>query len=233
MISSNRPLQSQSLASLARRCSEETEAFFRRKEYDPQFCYEIFRRALVDREPRAYDSLYRQYQPLVAGWIERHGSFSQSGEEVQYFINRTFEKFWQAVTAEKFQRFADLKALLSYLRMCTYSVLIDHARTRERAQKEIDFDTAPLSGYASELDVEQDAILQDQRLHFWRLIHERLFDDKERIVIHSNFVLDMKPAEVQRRYPHLFNEVKDVYRIKQNVLERLRRDPALREALRL
>lgn len=232
-MSSNLSLQNASLSSLAHRCSEETEAFFRRKDYDPQFCYEIFRRALVERNPRAYDCIYRQYQPLAAGWIERHASFSQSGEEVQYFINRAFEKFWQAVTAEKFQKFSDLKSLLSYLRMCTYSALIDHARARERTQVETEFDTTALSFYSSDLDVEQNAILQDERRHFWLLIYARLVDEKERAVIDCSFILAMKPAEVQERYPLLFGEVKDVYRVKQNVLERLRRDPVLREALSL
>ena len=46
-------------------------------------------------------------------------------------------------------------------------------------------------------------------------------------MIYGSFVLAMKPAELHIHYAHLFNDVKDVYRTKQNVIDRLRRDQEL------
>jgi hypothetical protein len=37
----------------------------------------------------------------------------------------------------------------------------------------------------------------------------------------------MKPAEIYAQYATLFDDVKDVYRVLQNVLNRLRHDPGL------
>jgi hypothetical protein len=41
----------------------------------------------------------------------------------------------------------------------------------------------------------------------------------------------MKPGEISRHYQHLFPSVDDVYRIKRNVLERLRRNKRLQALL--
>jgi DNA-directed RNA polymerase specialized sigma24 family protein len=221
-------LNALTLAGLSHRCGQETESFFRRAAYDPAFCYELFRRALLERNQRAYDCLYAQYQPLVAGWIERHPSFPGAGEEVQYFVNRTFEKMWHALTPEKFVRFTDLKALLSYLKLCTHSVVIDHARARQHAILDEEASDATLASQSGESNLEEDTIERAQHQEFWRQINLRLADEKEQAVVFGSFVLAMKPAELQVRYPHLFGDVREVYRIKQNVLDRLRRDPELR-----
>jgi hypothetical protein len=50
--------------------------------------------------------------------------------------------------------------------------------------------------------------------------------------VYLSFVLDLKPGEIQERHPELFASVDDVYRIKRNVVERLRRSPQIREFLR-
>lgn len=230
-MTSHPDLNALTLAGLSHRCGQETESFFRRTAYDPAYCYELFRRALLERNQRAYDCLYRQYQPLVAGWVERHPSFSASGEEVQYFVNRAFEKLWHALTPDKFGRFGDLKALLSYLKLCTHSVIIDHARVRQRALLDDDLGETALAGQAASTNVEGEAIDSAQQQEFWRLINARLSDEREQAVIFGSFVLAMKPAELHLRYAHLFSDVKDVYRTKQNVLERLRRDQELLLAL--
>lgn len=231
-MTSHPDLNALTLAGLSHRCGQETESFFRRAAYDPAYCYELFRRALLERNQRAYDCLYAQYQPLVAGWVERHPSFPSSGEEVQYFVNRAFEKLWQALTPDKFRRFHDLKALLSYLKLCTHSVVIDHARARQRALLDEELGETILAGQAAPIDVEGEAIETAQQQEFWRLINQRLADEKEQAVVFGSFVLAMKPAELHLRYAHLFSDVHDVYRTKQNVLERLRRDQDLHLTLR-
>ncbi len=219
------------LAGISHRCAQETEQFFLRRQYDPVYCYELFRRALVERNQQAYGRLYEQYQPLVAGWVERHPSFAATGEEVQYFVNRAFEKLWRALTPDKFRRFDDLKALLSYLKLCTHSVVIDHARARQHALLDVETGETLLASQPAAIDVEEDAIDSAQQQEFWRLISARLTDEKEQAVVFGSFVLAMKPAELHQRYTHLFSDVKEVYRTKQNVIDRLRRDHDLLAAL--
>ncbi len=226
-MSSPVDLHALSVTGLTHRCAQETELFFQRHAYDPAYCYELFRRALLERNQRAYEGLYIQYQPLVAGWVERHPSFPGAGEEVQYFVNRAFEKMWHALSPEKFDRFADLKALLSYLKLCAHSAVIDYARPRRLVLLDEEPGDAVLAARASHDDAAEEVIERNVQQDFWRQINLRLADEREQAVVFGSFVLAMKPAELQRRYAHLFGDVRDVYRTKQNVLERLRRDPEL------
>ena len=216
------------LSSLAHRCAQETDLFFRREAYDPSFCYELFRRAIVLGDQNAHERLYIQYQSLVASWVERHSSYPSTGEENQYFVNRAFEKLWRALSPAKFGQFADLKVLLAYLKMCTHSAIIDYSRTHQHAVADEEPSQEQLAaGQDSGSDMEEDAIQEAQRADLWRLIDERISGEKERAVIYGSFVQAMKPAELHTHYAHLFDDVKDVYRTKQNVIDRLRRDQAL------
>ena len=216
------------LSSLAHRCAQETDLFIRREAYDPAFCFELFRRTIVTGDQKAHERLYIQYQSLVAGWVERHPSYLGTGEEVQYFVNRAFEKLWRALTPAKFSQFNDLKALLAYLKMCTHSAIVDFSRAHQPSvSDEEPGEELIAAGPDSGGDVEDNAVQQAQRADFWRLIDERISGEKERAVIYGSFVLAMKPAELHTQYAHLFSDVKDVYRTKQNVIERLRRDETL------
>ncbi|MEZ4768234.1 MAG: hypothetical protein R2844_07395 [Caldilineales bacterium] len=223
--------KSLTLAGLAHRCNEETHLFFRRLDYDPRYCYELFRRAIVEANQDAHACLYSQYLPLVAGWVERHPAFHTSNEEMDYFINRSFEKLWHAVTPAKFARFGDLKSLLRYLKMCTNSAIVDFNRGRELAIIEEGSDSEEMRVAPAPGDIEEDTIERVDRSRFWGLIEERLNSEKERAVIYASFVLGMKPAELIESQPDLFDDIKDVYRTKQNVLERLRRDNQLASLL--
>lgn len=224
-------ITSLTLTGLAHRCSEETHLFFRRMEYDPRYCYELFRRAIVDADQDAHACLYDQYLPLVAGWVERHPAFRAANEEMDYFVNRAFEKLWHAITPAKFTRFGDLKSLLRYLKMCTNSAIVDFNRGRELAVIEEGSDSEEMRVAPAPGDIEEDTIARVDRGRFWHLIEERLNGEKEWAVIYASFVLGMKPAELLDSQPRLFDDIKDVYRTKQNVLERLRRDVELASLL--
>ena len=131
-MSEQAALHQLTLAGLGHRCAQESDHFFHRRPHDPRYCYELFRRAIVERSEHAWELLYRQYQALVAGWVRRHEAYGHSGEEIHYFVNRAFEKMWSAVTPEKFANFQNLKSLLGYLATCVNSVLMDNARSAER-----------------------------------------------------------------------------------------------------
>ena len=90
-----------SISLLAEHCQRESERFFKKKDFDPLYCYQLFQRALVNRIEQAWEYIYIQYRPLVFGWVERHQGFHSSGEEIDYFANRAFEKMWSALTPDK------------------------------------------------------------------------------------------------------------------------------------
>lgn len=219
------------LPAIAHRCAAETERFFRREPHDPRYCFELFRRALFERNSRASDLVYRHYHNLVAGWVARHPAFPHAGEEAQYFVNRAFEKLWVGITPEKWPRFPDLKAILRYLQMCVHSAIIDYSRTVE-ATESLDEAQEALGEpaiLADPVDATATILENDERRELWRLVNARLVDERERVLIYASFTLALKPREVCDQYPALFGDVREVYRTKENVLQRLRRDPELRK----
>jgi DNA-directed RNA polymerase specialized sigma24 family protein len=225
-------LHSLALASIAHRCTRETDAFFHRQPHDPTYCYELFRRAIVESCQPAWDVIYAQYQPLVAGWVERHPAFVLTGEEPQFFVNRAFEKMWVALDASKFPRFPNLKSLLRYLQMCVHSTIVDQSRKAEQAVADERIESlSDRSATEDGLRHDDPALAGVYRQEFWEQISARLNDERERQVVYGSFALGLKPSELQARYRDTFGDVREVYRVKENVLARLRRDAELAEIL--
>ena len=235
-------LSSLNILGLATSCQEQSNRYFAQQTFNPRYCYELFRRAILQRDDEAWAAVYRQYTPLVKSWIIKNSLWAtvQSRTELDEAINRIFAKMWRCITAEKFEKFNDLAALLRYLQMCVHSELVDIHRVEARYKVEdrpaaTDDDDDNRDEYdqrQTAVSAEQEATASDSRQQVWRLISERLNNEKEQRVVYGMFVLAQKPKQVQSQYPHLFPSAKDVSRTKENLIMRLRRDPDLLNLLR-
>ena len=224
-VDANSEAEQLSLDDLERGCAEQTALFFRREASDPRFCFELFRRAIGQRDGRAWQAVYAQYQALVRGWVQQHTAFAASGEEAGYFVNRAFERMWAALGPQF--PFADLKQVLRYLQMCVHSVLLDHVRAAGHLTASAQ--VGLMEGLPSRSpSVEGQVMAAAQRRALWQAIDELLNDANERTVLYASFVLGLTPRELCRSEPRRFPDVREVYRIKENVLARLRRDQRLK-----
>jgi len=220
-------LQSMSVADLAHRCGQETERYFHQQSYDPAYCFELFRRAIQGTDQAAWGIICNQYQPLVSGWVRQHTGFQDSGEEIQYFVNEAFSKIFSTITPAKFDGFSGVGALLGYLKLCVHSVIADYNRSAEQMS------LYPLEEAAatvsSDPGVEEQEMDRAYQKTFWEWINTRLNDDKERAVVYGSFVLALKPQEIFDLFPNRFTDIDEIYRVKQNVISRLRRDSDFRK----
>lgn len=212
---------------LADECAEHTAKFFSRTIHETGYCYELFRRAIVDRNSYAWEKIYQNYQPLAASWARRHNGLQDVDEEVDYFVNGAFDKMWSAMDAEKFKNSKDVADLLRYLKMCVHSVIVDHAR----------------AGHTRTLSLEAFAHLPDQDLpsiekrvtdqiegeRLWQTAVDLTHDEKEAIVLQFSFVYGFKPSEIYATYPDRFDSMDEIYRTKRNLLNRLRRNPIMQQ----
>jgi hypothetical protein len=216
---------------LAHRCRQETSNYFKHHAHDDRYCFELFRRAIQEQDHDAWDVICIQYQSLVTGWVSQHSGFESSGEEVEYFVNGAFGKISGTLSAEKFQSFSDLGYLLRYLKMCVHSVITDYNRAADYADlsalDEAEDEQSP------EMSPEDQALDHSNRQSFWDLTRTRLHDEKERLVIHGSFVLDLKPQEIYEHFQSVFSDVDEIYRVKQNIISRLRRDAEFRKFIGL
>jgi hypothetical protein len=216
------------LAALVRSSLAESERFYRGHQHDTGFAYELFRRALVERNEIAWEHIYTQYSPLVESWVRRSGAFSSSGETSEFFIGAAFTKFWRAIT-ERFEQFPTLASLLSYLQLCAGSVVIDSVRAQSWAEM-LPEEAIPF-GHAAPASPDEEAMERVNCEEFWSYVDMQLNSEAERVVVFRSFVLGMKPSDIYNDHQHLFQNVNDVYNVKRNVLGRLSRNPELRQLL--
>jgi len=218
-----------SLTVLAHHCAAESEHFYRGRSHDTRFAYELFRRALVERDELAWEHVYTHYSSLVEGWVRRSGAFASCGESSEFFIGAAFTKFWRAMPPERFATFPTLAAVLQYLQLCTSSVVIDSVRAQSWSEMVSD-EALPL-GQQPHVSPDEQALDRVQRAEFWCTINTLLNDDAERAVVIGSFVLGLKPGEIYDNRPDLFETVGDVYNVKRNVLTRLSRNSELQSRL--
>jgi DNA-directed RNA polymerase specialized sigma24 family protein len=226
-----RYLENLPLAQVAACCSDETRNFLKGAVSDDRSCLELFRRAVVRRDEGAWVCLYQQYAPLVQSWVcqRQEGAPQLVDESATSLVNAAFAKFALAVTPDKMASFARIEAVLAYLKRCARSVVADALRAQQAHPP------------AEELTVEQHDRAGDDPAEgvvtrlaaqgLWQLIAQELHDEGERILLSCSLLLHMKPTEIADQYPHLFPSVGDVYRVKRNALERLRRNSRLRIAI--
>lgn len=214
------------LVELARLCREETLRFLRGEERDDAYCFEIFQRAVVQREDDAWEAIVGQYRGIVLAYVGQHTAAALLREPDDFWVNRAFQRFWSAVTADRFEKFPDLPALLKYLKLCVHSVLMDEVRAR-RAGSVASLDEVPES-LPGRANAEGSVIGRLAGEQLWRAILHQLQGQAEQQVVYLSFARDLKPAEIAERHPELFASVADVYRVKRNVVERLRRSAEIR-----
>jgi hypothetical protein len=217
------------IGALMRRCMIESERFYRGQPHDTSFAYELFRRALVERDEVAWEHIYTHYSSLVESWVRRSGAFAGSGESSEYFVGMAFTRFWRAITPERFASFSTLPSLLHYLQLCAGCVVIDSVRAQSWAEmlpeEAIPFDCA------AHTSPDEEAMERVNRQEFWSYISAQLHDEAERVLVFNFFVLGMKPGDIYDHRQDLFTSVKDVYNVKRNVLGRLSRNSELRRML--
>ena len=214
------------LAGLAQQCAAESDRFFRREAHDPRYCFELFRRAIVEKNELAWKLLVVQYTPLVTSWVCRHSAFQASGEGVETFVNGAFYRFLKATPPDKFSKFENLKSVLKYLQGCVAGDVVDHVRAMKT--------TLPLDAITTEAKknsfadpVEEIVGQRNVREQVWEVVLAVANDEDEYLLIYHSYVLGMKPAEICTMLPERFPDVKRVYRLKENVLARLRRNDTL------
>lgn len=209
---------------LARNCAEETSKFLRQSASNDRYCLELFRRAIVRRDEDAWAYIYQQYAPLVLTWVNQHQSvtslFGPDGGAP--LVNAAFAKFAQALTPIKMDNFDALAAVLKYLKMCVHSVIADEVRSRQSRQYEEALEAIEQEPAAD--DPAEDVVAGLSAQHLWQVIQEELNGEDERLLIYLAYVQGMKPGEICVQHRQYFPTVEDVYRIKRNVLERLRRN---------
>ena len=186
--------------------------------------YELFRRAIVERDEDAWAAIYERYRTLMIGWSHRCGAALLIGEHHDDIADQAFARAWMALSPRRFSRFPNLAKLLAYLRTCVVAVVIDCSRAQQARER------ALLRLEAHTLATPEEIVLNEiESSTLWQIISNLAETSQERIVLVESFVLELPPRVILARHPELFTEVANVYFAKRNLLARLQRNPDLQQ----
>jgi len=212
------------LTTLAVLSSEELKQYHNRTLSNEQYCIELLRRALHEQKDDAWLVIEQCFGRFVRSWLWNHPyrDVALQRDSEENYLAQTFSRFWYAVREQQIE-FTSLAAILAYLHATLNGVLADTMRsclrrqTREMPWPELN-DTEEL---ATEDPVDSQAV--------WEAIQRFLPDERERRLAYLLYYCGLKPRDIVRHCPQEFDDVKEVYRLSQNILDRLRRN---RERLR-
>jgi DNA-directed RNA polymerase specialized sigma24 family protein len=190
------------------------------------FCFELFRRAIAEDNSLCWQYLHRQYAPLVRFWINRFAPADQAA--VDDLVQETLTTFLRAYTADKIAQAGGLGSVLAYLKSCAVSCALQARRTEQRVALESDWDEESIEAQTSTPSLESIFSAKFDRQAIWAAVTDCCSDERDQLLARLVLVADLKPREVTQQYPQHFATVDDVYRVKRNLLERLRRHPVLR-----
>ena len=186
--------------------------------------YELFRRAIVERDSDAWAESAARYRRLMLSWARDSSIRMAVGESYEDLADHALARAWMALSPARFANFPSLGAVLAYLRACVTAAVVDCARAEAARERMI-----------GKLEVGEAAspealVLQGlDRAELWRLVGELTHDEQERIVIVESFVFDLRPRTILARHPELFADIDAVYAAKRNLLARLKGCRLLRE----
>jgi hypothetical protein len=196
---------------LAHRCAEETEKFNSRQENNPEFCFELMRRALADESDDAFTRVYQIYERQVLNWVYSHTRFAQTGESADFFASSAIRTFYFALRGEKFERFPSLPQVLAYLKMCVHTAIAQYLRDQQPTAL-TPLDSVSEVSHTINLDSGIDAA------ELWAYICHLLPDDRDRLLARCVFLLDLKPRQIVTEHPAQWRNEREVsvalYRIR-------------------
>jgi len=185
--------------------------------------YDLFRRAVVERDADAWATIAERYRHLLISWALRCPAAHDVGEFYEDIADRALARAWAALSPERFATFPSLASLLAYLRTCVAAATIDTARAQAAHERVLH--------HTEQVDpmlLEHAVLERLDRAEVWQLVSNLVKTEAERVVLVERFVLDLPPRVILARHPALFADVVVIYTAIRNLCERLRRNPNLR-----
>jgi len=190
------------------------------------FCFELFHRAIVEDCSLCWHYLHNQYYSLVRYWVSLRTP--PDPDAIDDLTQEAFTAFWRFYTPDKLACADGLGEILSYLKSCAASVVAQAHRGVERGVPEVEWDELAVDACVSIHSAEVFAFQHVAAEHLWAAVEACCSDDRERLLARLVFLVGLKPRHIAEQFPDPFPDVSEVYRLKRNLVARLRRDPTIR-----
>lgn len=213
------------IETLAQACREESQGPC---QHEQGYCFELFCRAFDQGDNAAWEIIQELYQRLMHHWLQTAVSDPLPANEAGELVQAALCRFWRLLKQHPEpvrQRFPHAGALLCYLRRCVQTAAIDHQRQRQKRQllqeRLCKFATQDVVNQIEAWEPIDEKQLQLQAIG--QYIAQKVHDPHEKQLLYLSYTLGLKAREIVAHYPQQFASVKEVKRVKERVLKRMRR----------
>jgi hypothetical protein len=201
-----------SIEALVEQCSREIENYRSGEPWDDAYGLELLRRATVLEDEEAWTGVQNCFSRSVRVWLLRHPKRSVASrlDSEENYVAQTFERFWQATTLGRHVEFLTLAAALRYLCASLNGVILDTLRAYARPEE-------VMLPEAGDLQAEDTPDTSE----VWEALQTMLTDVREKRLAYLLFYCGLKPREIIRFYPQEWSDVREIYRLRRNIMERI------------
>ncbi|HEX6484707.1 MAG TPA: hypothetical protein VF043_38160 [Ktedonobacteraceae bacterium] len=199
---------------LAAHCLRELNNYHRGEPSTDTYGLELLHRATIQGDQEAWMWLQHCFSGVVRGWLHHHPSREAAYrlESEENYVAQAFERFWQATTLTQQVEFRTFAAALQYLRASLNGAILDTLRAYSRPGE------VSLPG-PGEPEVED----KTDGSEVWENLKALLPNEDEQRVAYLLFHCGLKPREIVRFCPQEFRDIREIYRLRRNIMERLLR----------
>ena len=210
--------EAMSVTALAEAAKREISRYHGGEAYDQRYCLELLRRATLQNDSTAWECLQELFSDLVRRWLHQspHREAACRLDSEENYIAQAFERFWLATSQNQHVEFQTIGSALQYLRACLQSVLLDTLRSASQ-----DREITPLL-----LDTYGEAREEDnlESYELWETLRKIISNPREQRLAYLLYHCGLKPREIIHFCPEEFSNVQEVYVMRRNIVERLRRN---------
>ncbi len=209
------------IPALVEDAAREIQKYRHREPSNDQYSLELFNRALQQKDSLAWEAVQQCFTQMMYQWLYCHHlcEVACRFESEENYIAQGFARFWQATADNQHITFPTLGAALKYLRVSLHAVIIDTLRTYARSSVvALPADDEP-GTLSCEDEYETDEL--------WQIIHHFLPDERQYRVAYLLYHCGLKPREIVQFCGQEFDDVQEIYRLRRNIIDRLRRNADL------
>ena len=201
-----------SFVDFAKQSMNETGSCSYKDTDNDQYCLEMFRRALLQKDQAVQKCLQQCFREVVLDWV-RHYPWVNADcypKDEEYHVNQAFERFWKTENRHFEVKLATLSEILLYLHVCLNSSILDTVRNSSRAKVIAD----PKSGLAEESCIEDYGGSHE----LWQIIQRMLSNEREQRIVYLLFHCGFKPEEIAGSWPQEFGDISEIARLRRNIV---------------
>ena len=214
-------LHNMNISALAEGTVKEIQKYKHWESSNEAYSLELLNRALKQKDSLAWEAVQLCFTDMMYQWLYCHPlqKVAYRFESKENYIVQGFARFWQAAANNEHITFPTLGAALKYMRISLHGAIVDTLRTYARSNiVALPADDEPgMFSYEDEYDTGE----------LWQTIHHLLTDERQYRLAYLLYHCGLKPREIVQFCGQEFDDVQEIYRLRRNIVDRLRRNADL------